>query len=157
MSGHHDSDRRSMAPSVPTHNKNHNYHDPSNTCIHDMDHVHVNTCTPIFVPKATSLPEVIVKPDGQNNKNVGHNNVRYTKPFTNDGKTEWAGYKVHFENVSKLNQWSDEVKVLKLVSSMQGAALTTVGNINTESPTTYSELIQTLTQRFSSLKCIWPK
>jgi hypothetical protein len=37
MSGNHDSDRRSMAPSVPTHNENHNYHDPSNTCIHDMD------------------------------------------------------------------------------------------------------------------------
>jgi hypothetical protein len=63
-----------MAPSVPTHNENHNYHDPSNTCIHDMDHAHANTFNPIVVPKATSLPEVIVKPDGQNNKNVGHNN-----------------------------------------------------------------------------------
>jgi hypothetical protein len=87
MSGNHDSDRRSMAPSVPTHNENHNYHDPSNTCIHDMDHAHANTVTPIFVPKAISLPEVIVKPDGQNNKNVGHSNVGYTKPFSDDGKT----------------------------------------------------------------------
>jgi hypothetical protein len=25
-----------------------------------MDHAHANTFTPIFVPKATSLPEVIV-------------------------------------------------------------------------------------------------
>jgi hypothetical protein len=149
MSGNHDSDRRSMAPPVPTHNENHNYHDPSNTCIHDMDHAHANTFTLIFVPKATSLPEVIVKPDGQNNKNVGHSNVGYTKPFTYDGKTDWADYNVHFETVSKLNQWSDEVKVLKLVSSMQGAALTTVGHINTDSPPTYSELIQTLTKRFS--------
>jgi hypothetical protein len=39
-----------------------------------MDHAHANTVTPIFVPKAISLPEVIVKPDGQNNKNVGHSN-----------------------------------------------------------------------------------
>ena len=117
MSGNHDSDRRSMAPSVPTHNENHNYHDPSNTCIHDMDHAHANTFNPIVVPKATSLPEVIVKPDGQNNKNVGHSNVGYTKPFTYDGKTDWADYKVDFETVSKLNQWSDEVKVLKLVVS----------------------------------------
>jgi hypothetical protein len=29
---------------------------------------HANTFNPIVVPKATSLPEVIVKPDGQNNK-----------------------------------------------------------------------------------------
>jgi hypothetical protein len=57
-----------MAPSVPTHNENHNYHDPSNTCIHDMNHAHANTFTPMFVPIATSLPEVIVKPDGQNKK-----------------------------------------------------------------------------------------
>ena len=149
MSGNLDSDKRSMAPSVPTHNENHNYHDPSNTCIHDMDHSHANTVTPIFVPKATSLPEVIVKPDGQNNKNVGHNNIGYTKPFTYDGKTDWADYKVHFETVSKLNQWSDEVKVLKLVSSLQGAALTTVVHINTDSPPTYSELTHTLTKRFS--------
>jgi hypothetical protein len=48
MSGNHDSDRRSMAPSVPTHNENHNYHDPSNTCIHNMDHAHANTFTPMF-------------------------------------------------------------------------------------------------------------
>ena len=88
MSGNHDSDRRSMAPSVPTHNENHNYHDPSNTCIHDMDHAHANTFAPMFVPKATSLSEVIVKPDGQNNKNLGHSNVGYTKPFTYDGKTD---------------------------------------------------------------------
>jgi hypothetical protein len=55
ISGNHDSDRRSMAPSVPTHNENHNYHDPSNTCIHDMDHAHANSFNPIVVPKATSL------------------------------------------------------------------------------------------------------
>jgi hypothetical protein len=68
-----------LAPSVPTHNENHNYHDPSNTCIHDMNHAHANTVTPIFVPKATLLPEVIVKPHGKNNTNVGHNNIGYTK------------------------------------------------------------------------------
>ena len=60
---------------------------------------------------------MLVKPDGQNNKNVGHSNVEYAKPFTYDGKTDWADYKVDFETVSKLNQWSDEVKVLKLVVS----------------------------------------
>ena len=50
-----------MAPSVPTHNENHNYHDPSNTCIHDMDHAHANTVTPIFVPKAISLPDISIR------------------------------------------------------------------------------------------------
>ena len=60
---------------------------------------------------------------------MGHSNVGYTKPFTYDGKTDWADYKVHFETVSKLNQWSDEVKVLKLVSSMQGAALPQWGTL----------------------------
>jgi hypothetical protein len=49
----------------------------------------------------------------------------------------------------RCRRMTDEVKVLKLVSSMQGAALTTVGHINTDSPATYSELIQTLTKRFS--------
>ena len=48
---------------------------------------------------------------------MGHSNVEYAKPFTYDGKTDWADYKVDFETVSKLNQWSDEVKVLKLVVS----------------------------------------
>jgi hypothetical protein len=33
-----------------------------------MDHAHANTFTLMFVPKATPLPEVIAKPDGQNNK-----------------------------------------------------------------------------------------
>jgi hypothetical protein len=47
-----------------------------------MDNALANTVAPIFVPKANSLPEVIVKPDGQNNKNVGHSNVGYTKSFT---------------------------------------------------------------------------
>jgi hypothetical protein len=32
-----------------------------------MDHAHANTFTPMFVPKATLLPEVIVKPDDQIN------------------------------------------------------------------------------------------
>ena len=99
-----------------------------------MDNALANTVAPIFVPKATSLPEVIVKPDGQNNKNVGFSNVGYTKPFTYDGKTDWADNRIHFETVSKLNQWSDEVKVLRLVSSRQGATLTTVGHGNTDSP-----------------------
>jgi hypothetical protein len=31
-----------------------------------MDNALANTVAPIFVPKAISLPEVIVKPDGQN-------------------------------------------------------------------------------------------
>jgi hypothetical protein len=99
-----------------------------------MDNALANTVAPIFVPKATSLPEVIVKPDGQNNKNVGLSNVGYTKPFTYDGKTDWADNRIHFETVSKLNQWSDKVKVLRLVSSRQGATLTTVGHSNTDSP-----------------------
>jgi hypothetical protein len=36
-----------------------------------MDNVLANTVAPIFVPKANSLPEVIVKPDGQKNKKCG--------------------------------------------------------------------------------------
>lgn len=73
MSGNHDTGGISIKISVPTHNETDNFH--------DIDYA-------IVVPKATSLPEVIVKPDGQNNTNVGHNNVEYTKQFTYDGKTD---------------------------------------------------------------------
>ena len=85
-----------------------------------MDNALANTVAPIFVPKAISLPEVIVKPDGQNNKNVGHSNVGYTKSLTYDGKTDWADNRIHFQTVSKLNQWSDEVKVLRLYQVCTG-------------------------------------
>jgi hypothetical protein len=109
-------------------------------CIHGMDNALANTVALSFVPKATSLQEVIVKPDGQNNKNVGHSNVGYTKSFTYDGKTDWADNMIHFETVSKLNQSSDEVKVLRLASSMQRATVTTVGHSKTDSPPSYSAL-----------------
>lgn len=88
MSGNHDSGRRSIELSVPTHKETDNFHDSSNTCIHDIDYANGNTFIPIVVPRTTSLPEVIVKPDGQNKTHVGHNNVEYTKPFTYEGKTD---------------------------------------------------------------------
>ncbi|CAC5425554.1 unnamed protein product [Mytilus coruscus] len=42
-----------------------------------------------------------------NNHNSG--NVGYTKPNSFDGKSNWSDYKVHFEIVAQLNEWSNEI------------------------------------------------
>jgi hypothetical protein len=42
-------------------------------------------------------------------------NIGFTKPNNYDGKSSWTDYQVHFETVSKLNQWTDEIKALKFI------------------------------------------
>jgi hypothetical protein len=61
-------------------------------------------------------------------------NIGFTKPNNYDGKSSWTDYQVHFETVSKLNQWTDEIKALKLISCMQDSALSTIGEIDTNKP-----------------------
>ncbi|CAG2187306.1 unnamed protein product [Mytilus edulis] len=97
------------------------------------------------VPQPVSKPAASYKPH-QNSSNV---NIGYTKPFTYDGKSDWVDYRVHFDTVSKLNNWPDKIKVLKIISCMQGAALATVGHIDTNNPPSYNDLMQTLNKRFS--------
>ncbi|CAC5393394.1 PLD3_4 [Mytilus coruscus] len=82
-----------------------------------------------------------------NNHNSG--NIGYTKPNSYDGKSNWSDYKVHFEIVAQLNGWSSEIKALKLISCMQNDALAAIGDINTNCPPSYSELVNTLTRRFA--------
>lgn len=71
--------------------------------------------------KCTSTSTYTMKPI-PSNMNIG-----FTKPNNYDGKSSWTDYKVHFETVSKLNQWTDEIKTLKLISCMQDSALSTLG------------------------------
>ena len=89
------------------------------------------------------------------NRPVDHNvnklfeNVGFSKPNTYDGNTDWTDYRVHFETVSKINQWSEKVKALKLISCMQGAALAILGDIDVSNPPSYVELTKILTNRFA--------
>lgn len=39
-----------------------------------------------------------------------------------------------------LNNWSGKIKAMKLVACMQDAALSTLGDINTNSPPSYEDL-----------------
>ena len=113
------------------------------------------------VPSSSSLPTSatapIIKPVAQTgtstNLNSMPNNTRshteHTKPQTYDGSSSWTDYKVHFETVSKLNQWSEDVKSLKLIACMSGTALAVLGDIDTNKPPNYQELLDILTKRFA--------
>ena len=74
-------------------------------------------------------------------------NIGFTKPNNYDGRSSWTDYQVHFETVSKLNQWTDEIKALKLISCMQDSALSTIGEIDTNNIPHFEELIHILTKR----------
>ncbi|CAC5398213.1 unnamed protein product [Mytilus coruscus] len=82
-----------------------------------------------------------------NNHNSG--NVGYSKPKSFDRKSNWSDYKVYFEIVAQLNGWSNEIKALKLISCMQNNELAAIGDINTNCPPSYNELIKTLSRRFA--------
>jgi hypothetical protein len=75
-------------------------------------------------------------------------NIGFTKPNNYDGKSSWTDYQVHFETVSKLNQWTDEIKALKLISCMQDSALSTIGEIDTNNIPHFEEIIHILTKRW---------
>ena len=76
-------------------------------------------------------------------------NIDFTKPNNYDGKFSWTDYQVHFETVSKLNQWTDEIKALKLISCMHDSALSALGEIDTNSMLYFEELMHILTKRFA--------
>ena len=113
-----------------------------------------NQPAPIYHPQAEKPVHVPIEPitsicnsgskDNQNAEKIG-----YTKPNSFDGKSSWSDYKVHFEIVASLNGWSNETKALKLIACMKDSALSTIGNINTNCPPSYHELINTLTRRFA--------
>ncbi|CAC5394867.1 unnamed protein product [Mytilus coruscus] len=73
----------------------------------------------------------------------------YTKPSIYDGTTNWLEYKLHFESVAKLNSWSEDIKVLKLITCINGAALSILADIEIDNIPTYSNLVKILTKRFA--------
>ncbi|CAC5407230.1 unnamed protein product [Mytilus coruscus] len=75
--------------------------------------------------------------------------IGYTKPSIYDGTTNWLEYKLHFEAVAKLNNWSEDIKVLKLITCMNDAALSTLADIEIDNIPTYSNLVRILTKRFA--------
>lgn len=93
--------------------------------------------------KCTNTSTYTMKPK-PSNMNIG-----FTKPNNYDGRSSWTDYQVHFETVSKLNQWTDEIKALKLISCMQDSALSTIGEIDTNNIPHFEELIHILTKRFA--------
>jgi len=89
------------------------------------------------------------------NNHVNHfqnhvsSNIGFTKPEMYDGTSSWNDYQIHFETVAKLNNWSEEVKALKLIACMKGSALSTLGEINVAKPPYYSDLVKILEKRFA--------
>ncbi|CAC5360879.1 unnamed protein product [Mytilus coruscus] len=85
-----------------------------------------------------------------NQKPVYSENIGYTKPSIYDGTANWLEYKLHFEAVAKLNNWSEDIKVLKLITCMNGAALSTLYIADTEidNTPTYHNLVKIFTKRF---------
>lgn len=87
--------------------------------------------------------------DSYNRHNQLSENIAYTRPNSYNGKSSWSDYKVHFETVATLNQWSSKTKALQLIACMQEAALATIGDINTNNPPTYEDLVDKLNKRFA--------
>jgi hypothetical protein len=74
--------------------------------------------------------------------------IGQTKAHSYDGKNSWNDYMVHFETIANLNNGSGKIKAMKRIACMQDAALSTLGDINTNSPPSYENLVSTLSKRF---------
>ena len=72
----------------------------------------------------------------------------YTKPDLYDGTTSWTDYFSHFQMVCKLNNWPDDVKALKLATSLRGSARCIISDLKPEQLENYSELLTLLKNRF---------
>lgn len=132
-----------------------------------------NTCSPVMLQNANHMfipinqmeahdtyckpTQPVVKPVVQtksssssiSNQTRSDRHIEHTKPHSYDGTSSWNDYKIHFETVSKLNQWSEEVKSLKLIACMSGTALAVLGDIDINNPPKYQELLDILTKRFA--------
>ena len=107
-----------------------------------------DTCIPIEqtmpkLPQTSSVRAALTPVTGKVPSFIGQ-----TKAHSYDGKNSWNDYMVHFETVANLNNWSGKIKAMKLIACMQDAALSTLGDINTNSPPSYEDLVSTLSKRF---------
>ena len=75
-------------------------------------------------------------------------NTGYTKPDTYDGKSSWTDYLTQFNMVCRLNGWTDEVKALKLATSMRGTAKCILTDLKPEQLDNYQNLVNALSMRF---------
>ena len=120
----------------------------TNTCIPNSVTTRQNAFIPIEqtvqnLPRTSSADEVLIPVTGRVPNYIGS-----TKAHSYDGKTSWNDYMVHFETVANLNNWSGKIKAMKLIACMQDAALSTLGDINTNSPPSYEDLVSILSKRF---------
>ena len=63
-----------------------------------------------------------------------------------DGTTDWQDYYCQFRAIAEYHKWSDQDRLLKLVSNLKGVALAVYGNYP---DATYTELVKRLADRFS--------
>lgn len=72
----------------------------------------------------------------------------HIKPPTYDGTTSLQDFLIQFEMASKLNDWSQEEKVLCLGCSLKGVAQEVLGDADGHRRQNYDELVQVLKERF---------
>ncbi|CAC5391498.1 unnamed protein product [Mytilus coruscus] len=116
----------------------------ANLCINVFDNVpKVNndcSCEHTISNVTNSLCGNSESNQSSNREPVYSENSGYTEPSIYDGTTNWLEYKLHFEAVAKLNNWSEDIKVLKLIICMNGAALSTLAGIEIDNTPTYHNL-----------------
>ena len=91
------------------------------------------------LPQASSVRAALTPVTGKVPSFIGQ-----TKAHSYDGKNSWNDYMVHFETVAN----SGKIKAMKLIACMQDAALSTLWDINTNSPPSYEDLVSTLNKMF---------
>lgn len=89
-----------------------------------------------------------IRSRGQDTHNTTVARSTFSKPDNYDGKTSWTEYLAHFNLVSTINQWSTEVKALRLASCMTGPARSILGDLKEEHLADFDRLVPVLTAKF---------
>nr|CAH7745577.1 unnamed protein product [Callosobruchus chinensis] len=71
------------------------------------------------------------------------------KPCPYDGKTSYDVYYLQFENIARMNNWSDEKKACALTSMLRDSAAAILENLSSSDLRDYSKITSTLKLRFA--------
>ncbi|CAC5420077.1 unnamed protein product [Mytilus coruscus] len=101
----------------------------TNTVVQNRNTSHTRASNSSFVPIRIPIDQIRRDTSTTSKPNQNHENIGYTKHNYYVGRTDRTDHQVHFETVTKLNQWSENIKAPKLISCMQGIALDALGEL----------------------------
>ncbi|CAC5407703.1 unnamed protein product [Mytilus coruscus] len=81
----------------------------TDTIVQNRNNSHSKASNSSFIPIPIPIDRIRRDTSTATKPNQNHENIGYTKPNQYDGRTDWTDYQVHFETVTKLNQWSENI------------------------------------------------